>query len=34
MSRVGFEPMIQAFEREKMVHASDLAAAVLGIITF
>jgi hypothetical protein len=30
MSRVGFEPTIQAFEREKTVHALDRAATVIG----
>jgi hypothetical protein len=30
MSHVGFEPTIPAFERAKMVHASDHAAIVIG----
>jgi hypothetical protein len=30
MSRVGFEPMIPAFERAKTVHALDRAATVIG----
>jgi hypothetical protein len=30
MSRVGFEPMIQVFERVKTVHASDRAGTVIG----
>jgi hypothetical protein len=30
MPRVGFEPMIPVFEREKTVHALDLAATVMG----
>jgi hypothetical protein len=30
MPRVGFEPMVPAFERAKTVHALDLAAAVIG----
>jgi hypothetical protein len=30
MPRVGFEPMIPAFEREKTFHASDRAATVIG----
>jgi hypothetical protein len=31
MPWVGFEPMIQAFERAKTVHALDRAATVIGI---
>jgi hypothetical protein len=30
MRRVGFEPMIPAFERAKAVHALDRAATVIG----
>jgi hypothetical protein len=30
MSRVGFEPTIQVFERVKTVHALDRAATVIG----
>jgi hypothetical protein len=30
MPRVGFEPMIPAFERAKTVHALDRAATVIG----
>jgi hypothetical protein len=30
MPRVGFEPMIPAFEREKTVHALDCAATLIG----
>jgi hypothetical protein len=32
MPRVGFEPMIPAFEWEKKVHALDRAAIVIGNI--
>jgi hypothetical protein len=32
MSRVRFEPTISVFEREKTVHASDCAAAVIGTV--
>jgi hypothetical protein len=31
MLRVGFEPMIPAFERAKTVHALDRAATVFGV---
>jgi hypothetical protein len=31
MPRVGFEPTTTAFERAKTVHASDRAAAVIGV---
>jgi hypothetical protein len=31
MYEVGFEPMIQVFEREKTVHALDRAATVIDI---
>jgi hypothetical protein len=34
MPRVGFEPMIQVFERVKTVHALDRAATVIGIVSF
>jgi hypothetical protein len=34
MPRVGFEPTIPVFERAKMVHALDRAAAVIGTFTF
>jgi hypothetical protein len=30
MPRVGFEPAIQVFKREKTVHALDRAATVIG----
>jgi hypothetical protein len=33
MSRVGFEPTIPVFEREKTVHVSDRAATVVGLLT-
>jgi hypothetical protein len=31
MRRMGFEPMIRAFEREKTVHTLDRAATVFGL---
>jgi hypothetical protein len=30
MPRVGFEPMVPVFEREKTVHALDRAATMIG----
>jgi hypothetical protein len=33
MLRVGFEPMIQVFERTKTVHALHLAATVIGKVS-
>jgi hypothetical protein len=32
MTLMGFEPMIQAFERAKTVHASDREATVIGLV--
>jgi hypothetical protein len=32
MPRVGFEPTIPAFEREKTVHALERAAIVIGLL--
>jgi hypothetical protein len=32
MHRVEFEPTIQVFDREKMVHALDRAATVVGFL--
>jgi hypothetical protein len=34
MPRVRFEPTIPAFERDKIVHALDLAATVIGMFFF
>jgi hypothetical protein len=31
MPRLGFEPTIQVFEREKLFHALDHAATVIGM---
>jgi hypothetical protein len=34
MPRMGFEPTIPVFEREKTVHALDRAAIVIGLLTY
>jgi hypothetical protein len=34
MPRVGFEPMIPAFERAKTVYALDRAATVIGNVPY
>jgi hypothetical protein len=34
MSRVGFEPTIPVFQREKTVHALDRAATAIGVHIF